>query len=79
MSQKTHSQDSNFNKDEEVKKSIQAYKEAAKADAFMFGDYDGYEAYEEEGQQTLFFYKYSYKNKDELEKCSRYRKKNILI
>ena len=39
MSQKTHSQDSNFNKEEEVKKSIQAYKEAAKADAFMFGDY----------------------------------------
>ena len=79
MSQKTHSQDSNFNKEEEVKKSIQAYKEAAKADAFMFGDYDGYEAYEEEGQQTLFFYKYSYKNKDELEKCNRYRKKNTLI
>ena len=79
MSQKTHSQDSNFNKEEEVKKSIQAYKEAAKADSFMFGDYDGYEVYEEEGQQTLFFYKYSYKNKDELEKCSRYRKKNILI
>ena len=76
MSQKTHSQDSNFNKDEEVKKSIQAYKEAAKADAFMFGDYDGYEAYEEEGQQTLFFYKYSYKNKDELEKCNRYRIKS---
>lgn len=50
MSQKIHSQDSNFNKKEEVKKSIEAYKEAAKADAFMFGDYDGYEAYEEEGQ-----------------------------
>lgn len=50
MSQKTHSQDSNFNKEEEVKKSIQAYKEAAKADSFMFGDYDGYEVYEEEGQ-----------------------------
>ena len=47
MSQKTHSQDSNFNKEEEVKKSIQAYKEAAKADAFIFGDYDGYEAYED--------------------------------
>ena len=78
MSQKTHSQDSNFNKDEEVKKSIQAYKEAAKADAFMFGDYDGYEAYEEEGQQTLFFYKYSYKNKDELEKCNRYRIKSTV-
>ena len=50
MSQKIHSRDSNFNKEEEVKKSIQAYKEAAQADAFMFGDYDGYEAYEEEGQ-----------------------------
>ena len=78
MSQKTHSQDSNFNKEEEVKKSIQAYKEAAKADAFIFGDYDGYEAYEEEGQQTLFFYKYSYKNKDELEKCNRYRIKSTV-
>ena len=55
MSQKTHSQDSNFNKEEGSKKintgkNLEAYKEAAKADAFMFGDYDGYEAYEEEGQ-----------------------------
>ena len=72
MSQKTHSQDSNFDLPEEDKKllemgpqpwlphevikyqklkeSIQAYKEAAQADSFMFGDYDGYEAYEEEGQ-----------------------------
>jgi hypothetical protein len=33
-----------------VQKSIEAYKEAAQADAFMFGDYDGYEVYEEEGQ-----------------------------
>ena len=60
MSQKTHSQDSNFEETWKemdkiepltpVQKSIEAYKEAAQADAFMFGDYDGYEAYEEEGQ-----------------------------
>ena len=50
MSQKTHSQDSNFEEtwkkmDEidpltPVQKSIDAYKEAAAIDAFMFGDYD---------------------------------------
>jgi hypothetical protein len=57
MSQKTHSQDSNFEEiwkkmDEiepltPVQKSIQAYKEAAVSDEYMFGDYDGYQAYED--------------------------------
>ena len=50
MSQKTHSQDSNFEEtwrkmDEidsltPVQKSIDAYKEAAAIDEFLFGDYD---------------------------------------
>jgi len=30
-----------------VSESYQAYREAAKADAFLFGDYDGYQAFEE--------------------------------
>jgi hypothetical protein len=29
------------------KKSLESYKEAAKTDAFLFGDYDGYQAYKE--------------------------------
>ncbi len=62
MSKKTRSQDSNFEEiwremDEiepltpfssEVKDSYQAYIEAAKSDAFMFGDYDGYKAFKGE-------------------------------
>ena len=28
-----------------VEDSIKAYKEAAKSDSFIFGDYDGYQAY----------------------------------
>ena len=28
-----------------VKDSIESYKEAAKSDSYMFGDYDGYQAY----------------------------------
>tara|TARA_Y100000992_G_C20921412_1_gene330038 strand:+ start:363 stop:500 length:138 start_codon:yes stop_codon:yes gene_type:complete len=32
----------------EVKDSYQAYIEAAKSDAFIFGDYDGYKAFERE-------------------------------
>ena len=43
MSKKTHSADSNS---KEVEESIKAYREAAKADAWLFGDYDGYEAYD---------------------------------
>jgi|TARA_X000001382_G_C3105879_1_gene158262 hypothetical protein len=41
MSQKTHSQDSNSDKDKELEeKCIDAYKEAAKADAFIFDEYE---------------------------------------
>ena len=29
---------------------LESYREAAKSDAFLFGDYDAYEAYEQEGQ-----------------------------
>ena len=43
MSRKTHSADSNSKETEE---SIKAYREAAKADAWLFGDYDAYEAYD---------------------------------
>ena len=43
MSKKTHSADSNSKETEEC---IKAYREAAKADAWLFGDYDGYEAYD---------------------------------
>ena len=50
MSKKTHSQDSNFNsKEEELKASLEAYKEAAMSDDYMFGDYDGYQAYKNYG------------------------------
>jgi len=40
MSKKTPSQDL-------VSDSYQVYREAAKADSFLFGDYDGYKAFEE--------------------------------
>ena len=43
MSKKTPSQDSNS---KEIEESIKAYREAAKADAWLFGDYDGYESYD---------------------------------
>jgi hypothetical protein len=46
MLPKTPSQDS-------VSDSYAVYREAAKSDAFLFGDYDGYQAFEdldEEGQ-----------------------------
>ena len=43
MSKKTHSADSNSKETEEC---IKAYREAAKADAWLFGDYDAYEAYD---------------------------------
>ena len=33
-------------KDIEIEKSLEAYREAAKADAWLFGDYDGYESYD---------------------------------
>ena len=41
MLKKTPLQDS-------VSDSYAAYREAAKADAFLFGDYDGYEAFRED-------------------------------
>ena len=40
MLPKTHSQDL-------VSDSMAAYREAAKSDSFLFGDYDGYKAFEE--------------------------------
>ena len=43
MSKKIHSVDSNSKETEE---SLEAYREAAKADAWLFGDYDGYESYD---------------------------------
>tara|TARA_R100001129_G_scaffold185699_2_gene174775 strand:+ start:51 stop:317 length:267 start_codon:yes stop_codon:yes gene_type:complete len=39
---KTPSQDSPYDDCEDA---LRAYREAAKADAFLFGDYDGYKAY----------------------------------
>ena len=57
MSKKTPSQDSNFDL---VEKSLQAYREAALSDSYMFGDYNGYEAFKGEDQSSPFFYKYSY-------------------
>ena len=43
MSKKIHSADSNSKETEEC---IKAYREAAKADAWLFGDYDVYESYD---------------------------------
>ena len=34
---------------------LRAYRDAALTDAYMFGDYDGYEAYKEGQQDPLFF------------------------
>tara|TARA_B100002019_G_scaffold37621_1_gene31472 strand:- start:4669 stop:4821 length:153 start_codon:yes stop_codon:yes gene_type:complete len=49
MSKKTHSQDSNSDKKkEELEASLEAYKEAALSDAYMFGEYNGYEAFKGE-------------------------------
>ena len=65
MSNQTHSQDSVSDFEEiwkemdeiepltppsaDIEDSYRAYKEAALSDAYMFGEYDGYEAYAEEG------------------------------
>ena len=43
MSKKIHLVDSNSKETEE---SLEAYREAAKADAWLFGDYDAYESYD---------------------------------
>ncbi len=52
MSKKIHSQDSN-SKDKETEKAMKAYREAALADAWLFGDYDGYESYKDEGDINI--------------------------
>ena len=44
MSNKPPSQDSNFKK-EQQEESLRAYREAAMADDYLFGDYDAYESY----------------------------------
>ena len=44
MSNKTPSQDSNSKKDQ-LEESLRAYREAAMADDYLFGDYDAYESY----------------------------------
>ena len=49
MSKKTHSADSNS---KETGESIKAYREAAKADAWLFGDYDAYESYDINRKKT---------------------------
>ena len=49
MSKKTHSVDSNSKETEEC---IRAYREAAMADAWLFGDYDAYEAYDINKKKT---------------------------
>ena len=53
MLKQTLSQDS-------VSDSYAAYREAAKSDAFLFGDYDGYQAFEDLDKEgnSLLFYKY---------------------
>ena len=43
MSKKTHSADSNS---KEKEKCMKAYREAAMADAWLFGDYDAYESFD---------------------------------
>ena len=43
MLKKTHSADSTSKETDEC---IKAYREAAKADAWLFGDYDPYESYD---------------------------------
>ena len=46
---KTPSQDSHYDEFEAFREdALRAYREAAKSDAFLFGDYDGYEAYRED-------------------------------
>ena len=49
MLKKTHSADSNSKETEEC---IKAYREAAMADAWLFGDYDAYEAYDINKKKT---------------------------
>ena len=39
-------------KRKEVEESLKAYREAAKADAWLFGDYDAYEAFDINKKKT---------------------------
>ena len=49
MLPKTPSQDSHYDEFEAFREyALRAYREAAKSDAFLFGDYDGYSAYAED-------------------------------
>ena len=41
-----------MNKKKETEESIKAYREAAKADAWLFGDYDAYESYDINRKKT---------------------------
>ena len=41
-----------MNKKKEVEDSMKAYREAAMADAWLFGDYDAYEAYDINKKKT---------------------------
>ena len=41
-----------MDKKKEVEDSIKAYREAAMADAWLFGDYDAYEAYDINKKKT---------------------------
>ena len=52
MSKETPSQDLVYD-------SMRTYREAALSDSYMFGEYDGYQAYKGD-EQSLFFYKYPY-------------------
>lgn len=48
MLPKTPSQDSPYDEFKAFREdALRAYKDAALSDAYMFGDYDGYEAYKE--------------------------------
>ena len=49
MSKKIHSADSNS---KETEKCMKAYRDAAMADAWLFGDYDAYEAYDINKKKT---------------------------
>jgi hypothetical protein len=49
MSKQTPSQDSPYDEFEAFREdALRAYKEAALSDAYMFGEYDGYEAFKRE-------------------------------
>ena len=55
MLPKTPSQDSHYDEFEAFREdALRAYRDAALTDAYMFGDYDGYEAYKEGQQDPLF-------------------------